>query len=477
MDAGAILSKVDFIQSSQSDEMSSYSSVITASASARFFGLLGIDAKSKYTSSHAKTEDFAKNQTYSEVISAGGPPFSPGMTLAEWESGIQNALVAIDRSGNPLHFVINPTTLPTLPERMVQSVSEYIHEAIDTYYKVNTRPGCIDPSAKNFNLHANLDDHSCSLRKSNFSFGGIYQECDVELKRTRNLCIVTGAQDHAPPTNPNPLTGDKTCPDKYTPVLLQTITLLADSQENGDFWSIAHYKSYWCAAIPGEQIPQTDTYLFGGLYTSKTLNPVTNAKSCPQFFFQLSMGRDINICVSNDYEQGIAYAVDFAGFFSCSANNPMATRDSNWLPSCPSGYARHLAAIDRGCKIEYCISYGKTFGSKFFDQIKLPPFRSPPNSRKGGTLVVSGVHRNVWVKEDNGKWILKDEKVLSSGSVAAISIISTILLGVLVIIVIFTGRCTVKYFKRQKKHSSGYNPINNSGNDQGALLSDSPTSA
>ena len=484
MDAGAIISKVDFIRSSQSDEMSSYSSVITASASASFFGLLSVGTNFQHISSHADTKGFANNLTYSEIITAGGPPFSLNMTLAEWESGIPNALVAIDRSGNPLHFVINPTTLPTLPERMVRSVSEYIHEAIDTYYKVNIRPGCTDPSAKNFNFHANLNDDSCSLQKTNFSFGGIYQVCDVVLDRTRNLCEVTGALDHAPPTNPNPLTGDKTCPDKYTPVLLQTITLKADSQTmTGDFWSIAKYKSYWCAAIPGEQIPQADTYLFGGLYTSKTPNPATGAKSCPQFFFQLSMGRDINICVSNDYEQGKAYAVDFAGFYSCSVGNPMAARGSNWPPACPSGYAPNIAAIDKECKIEYCLGYGKIYGSKSSDQIRLPPFHIPNNSMSD-TLVVSGVRGKVWVKEDDGKWTLniKKDKAPSSGTVAAISIVGTIILGVMVIIVIFTSRYAVKYFKRQKKNSGGYMSINDSSNDQGLNPandppSDAPTSA
>ena len=365
MDAGALLSKVDFIQSSRSEQMSSYSSQITAAASASFFGLLSVSTSFQHNSSNTDTKGFFSNQTYSEVITAGGPPFSPGMTLAEWERGVPDHLVAIDRSGDPLHFVINPTTLPSLPEGMVQSISEYVYKAIERYYMVNTHHGCTDPSSKNFNFQANLNDHTCSPPDTHFSFGGIYQKCTVDPQfHKRDLC--NSGPEHL--TKTNPFTGGQTCPENYIPVLLNSGSVKRDYDPNRQvtykcgwhhwhhchknspaYMSVAHYKTYWCTATPGVQTSHNKRYLFGGLYTSSTINPITEAKTCPQYFNPLHMCEDITICISDDFEQGYAYSVDFGGFESCSVGNPTAANDSNqdnWPHICPYGFSQHLAAVE-----------------------------------------------------------------------------------------------------------------------------------
>ena len=317
------------------------------------------------------------NLTYSEIITAGGPPFSPGMTLAEWEHGVPHALVAIDRSGDPLHFVINPTTLPTLPDSMVQSVSDYIYKAIERYYRVNTHHGCTDPSSKNFNFQANLNDHTCSPPDTHFAFGGIYQMCTVDPQfHTRDLCSSAPTSENL--TIINPLTGKQSCPEHYIPVLLNSGSVKRDYGrycKPCDFlgWfkcclsaykSVAHYQTYWCAATPGVQHDQH--YLFGGLYTSRTINPITEAKTCPQYFIPLHMCEDVKICVSDDFEQGYAYSVDFGGFESCSVGNPMATNKSEqdkWPHLCPNGFSQHLAAVEDGCEINYCVRAGALFRS------------------------------------------------------------------------------------------------------------------
>ncbi|KAK7933641.1 hypothetical protein WMY93_004537 [Mugilogobius chulae] len=89
----------------------------------------------------------------------------------------KNNLVAIDRSGVPLHYVINQNTVPDLPLPTVEKVSESLKKAIQRYYEVNTRPGCVDVSSQNFNFQANVDDASCEGPATNLSFGGVFQQC------------------------------------------------------------------------------------------------------------------------------------------------------------------------------------------------------------------------------------------------------------------------------------------------------------
>ena len=530
MDAGAILSQVDFIKSTSGEDMSKYSSHITASASANFFGKVSLGTTFQHSSSQTSTTDFINNRTYSEVVTIGGPPFTPNMTLTEWEQGIANALVAIDRSGDPLHYVINPTTLPTLPDTTVRSVANFIHKAINRYYKVNTRHGCTNPEAENFNFHANLDDQTCTPPNTNFTFGGIFQQCTVDpTHNTEDLC--NGEPE--PAAQLNPLTGQYSCPDHYTAVPLHngSVTHIVQKPVCNEvcsdcgflglftcchcetvlapFMSIGHYQTYWCAATPGEQIPQSDGYLFGGYYNSKTSNPVTGSMTCPRFFYPLHMGEDIKICVSTDYEQGYAYAVDFAGFESCSVGNPLAVAGSSasqspssWPHTCPHGYTQHLVAVEDGCEINFCVR-GGAFKPNSVHAPKLPPFRKHPKYKYNvsDTLVVFGLYGRVWAKNDDGGWseidsgsengrkLLNDlnnsnseskqkEKELSNGAVAAVSIIGTLLLGVIIVIVIFTGRYAVKKYRKQKK-PVGYASINDSSNDQESNPppSDSPTSA
>ena len=88
------------------------------------------------------------------------------------------------------------------------------------------------------------------------------------------------------------------------------------------------FVTYWSAAVPGTSIPQNDGYLIGGYFTSKQTNPITGAMSCPRYFYAVHMAEDIQVCVSTDYDRGLAYSVDFGGMESCTVGNPLA--EANW---------------------------------------------------------------------------------------------------------------------------------------------------
>ena len=487
MDAGALLAQVDHISSSYTQNTQNSTTKITVSASASFFGLVDLGTTFDFQESQSDIDGYRSNRTSSKVFTIGGPPFQPNFTVTDWENGVPDALVAIDRSGDPLHFAITPVTLPELPEITVQEVAKTVYKAINRYYKVNTRPGCMNVNAKNFNYQANLDDHTCEPANTNFTFGGIFQTCQVDPKlNTEDLC--NSGPD--PAAQLNPLTGGFTCPNDYIAVRLHSGTVTHVTHKLvchnvchscgflgwssccqcqsvlASFLSAAHYQAYWCVAPPGEEIPQNTGYLFGGFYTSTTSNPVTNSMTCPKYFTPLHFGEDVKVCVSSDYELGYAASIPFAGFESCIAGNPLAASSfnasespNNWPHTCPHGYAQHLVAVDEGCEINFCVQMG-AFNTKKLLPARIPPFRKNPKYKINvtETLVVIGIHGNIWVRDADGRWEIDDSdgatdgrslldrmtgenSSLSSGGVAGISIAVTVVVGVISIIaVIVAGR-------------------------------------
>ena len=499
MEAGAILSQTDFLRSTSEADGYSFRSTATASASANFFGKVKLGATFAYSSSQADNNGFINNRTYSELVTIGGPPFRPNLTLEEWQEGVPNALVAIDRSGDPLHFLINPSTLPELPETTVRRVSNIVRQAINRYYKINTRHGCTQPDSENFQFQANVDDHSCVAPSTNFSFGGIYQTCTQDPSyRTEDLC--NGGPE--PASQVNPLTGDFSCPDGFTSIKLHSGKVSHVVQKPvcnnvchhcglfgwkrccqcqsvlAPFLSVADYDAYWCAALPGTEVPQNTGYLFGGYYTSTTSNPFTNSMSCPRYYYPLHFGEDMYICTSTDYELGFGYSVNFAGFDSCSVGNPLAAtnntvRDqSKWPHACPPGYAQHLVTVDEGCEINFCVEAG-SFLSAGLLPVKLPPFRKHPKYKTNVTdaLVVFGVYGRIWVKNEDGLWdrmsagsstgqelltVLgasispssDDSGSNPDGLIAGVTVLGTVMLGILVALLVFTGRTVYKRRRR-----------------------------
>ena len=217
MDAGAILSQIDFIKKDDQSDSSQRSIFIKSSTSANFFGRLSIGFSFNYNSSTSSKSSYLSSHTHSFATDVGGPPLTPNITLDEWERGVPNALAPIDRSGDPLHFAINPTTLPSLEDSTVLELAGYVEKAASRYYRANTHAGCTNPASKNFNYEANLDDGHCAPQDTNFTFGGIYQTCRMDGSfHTEDLC--NGGPQLL--LQKNPITGDFSCPSKYQAVNL-----------------------------------------------------------------------------------------------------------------------------------------------------------------------------------------------------------------------------------------------------------------
>lgn len=410
VDAGASLVQEDYLRSSYVSNSESESSSIKAQAGLNFFDKLKFDISSENTRQSSSLQSYQSNITYSLTQSHGGAAFYPGITLQKWQESTRNNLVAIDRSGFPLHYFINTNTFPDLPQPTVGKLALTVSKAINRYYKVNTRPGCVDVNSNNFNYQANLDDNSCEGPATNLSFGGVYQECTALSPDAGPLCDALAQK--------NPDTGDFSCRPPYTKTQLRSEVRQEGFNKRdcydqtyscGFLWLKTCHRShcqdtyhvrsaridtYWCSV--NGMAPENSGYLFGGLYSPSLLNPITKAKSCPPNFIPVKFLSDGQvICLSKDYEAGTRFSVPFGGLFSCQSSNPLARNERR----CPPKFSQHLASVSDGCEILYCVQSGLFTGGQLLP-IRLPPFTKPPlvSMQATNTVMVMTEGEKSWVR-------------------------------------------------------------------------------
>ncbi|NWR94026.1 MPEG1 protein, partial [Furnarius figulus] len=412
VDAGASLVQEDQIKATFLKDSWGTRSAVTASAGVAFHSIIGARSEETLDVSSGVTKQYLENRTHSRVESIGGTPFYPGITLKTWQERIQNQLVALDRSGLPLYYFIKPSTLPELPTPTVKRLARRVEMAIRHYYTFNTYPGCTDASSPNFNFHANTDDGSCEGAMANFTFGGVFQEC-VGLSGPDTSTLCRGLEQR------NPLTGAFSCPTTYSPVLLGVqereeghshlechnkciLGIFCHRKCQDVFWlSRVQFSAYWCAAS-GTVAPNSG-YLFGGLFSTRSTNPITGAQSCPSGYFPLKLFGELRVCVSQDYEAGAQYAVPFGGFFSCQAGNPLAgghqgTAEDPHTKGCPSGFSQHLALISDSCQVEFCVQAGLFTGGSL-PPARLPPFTRPPANLPAVDTILVRDGDSTWVRD------------------------------------------------------------------------------
>ena len=473
IDTGAVLVQEDYLNSVYMNESSGHSREITASAAVSFYGA-SVGASFGDAFSTTTLNSYLKNRHYSKRESFGGMPYQIGVTLQQWEESLVNSMVAIDRSGFPLDYAITVVSLPEVPSSTRRKLRKVIRSAVARYYQVNTYKGCSDPNSPNFDYIANLGiPAACQPPETNTTFGGVFQSCTQS--GSENLC--------AQIKQFNPLTGDLSCPTGFQPVQISRGSVRSSMLdrvcqevctsvrrffvfkkrvctprcENVAVPTTASYDGYWCAVIG--KVPSNTGYLFGGLFTTKKVNPVTGAHTCPQHYIRLRLGADITVCASNDYELDGANSLPFAGFHSCISGNPLAVdvngNETHFMRSslpnkCPRGFSQHLADIDSNCQINYCVRTGQ-LKIKRLPEVILPPFKKKPveNKWSTNTIAVQTVDGEIWmVVNGTNKWkrplsndglfTKDDETVVNSKSVTNMSpLCITFILTISFIVLLF----------------------------------------
>ena len=414
IDAGAALEHVESVKTSFRNDHKGHDIGIKEAASLSFYRSF-LKADQSYTKFASKKfiDQYLGNRTSSKTKAYGGLPYTcykTNCSVKGWVSSLGNNLVAIDRSGEPLHYTVMSSVLPELPEPTLSELVKHVESAIKRYYDHNKYSGCTDLLSDNFNFQANDDDGSCHERHTNFTFGGVFQTCTVTGSPSKNPC--KGYPEK------NSKTADFSCPKSYKAVKVHQGRTYSDCHRKCSgtwFWKkcTSHcghgiYKTYWCVAE--KTIPEHSGFLFGGIYSPTMANPLTQSHGCPSKFFPLRFGAKMHVCLSDDYEWGSQYSVPFGGFFSCNTGNPLAlitcgsssldslnvtSRNngttlkqflfsqgpSNWPKHCPTGYSQHLAAIEADCEILYCIK------AKALTAVELPAIRRPPFSESPGAVL------------------------------------------------------------------------------------------
>ena len=425
IDAGAGLSQTTFVSQKFLQHMSEgeRSLAISENAGAGFlFWSASESLDASYSHYHQFKDQFNYNTTSSHVFSYGGPIYKVGnFSLTDWENGVADHLVAIDRSGVPLYSVINTNNVPELPDSTLLTVMDYVYKAVTKYYKVNTIAGCMDSSSPKFNFQANVDDGSCDEEKTAHFFGGMYQTCTPKISLESIFC------DDFKQTNP--ITQDYSCSTGYEAILLHTNegskyeTVHVCKKHcaflgffcRDDCWTyrklhLVTYHTYWCSA---QQQNSTEDVglMFGGVYTLSQQNPLTGSRTCPPYFYPLHFGDNIYVCVNDDDPQGSKYSVPFGGFHSCSNGNPLVSTKKQFQNKiyphrCGKHYHQFLITIDEGCEIYYCADVSAIMKQQPHPP-RLPPYHALPRMSHNvtNTLIVKGNNGRVWIKNEDGAWV------------------------------------------------------------------------
>ena len=389
VEVGGIIGQTEFISRKYTEDKLSVSGSVKASASVSFFGKVVAGAGLSATASLTADSQYSSNRTYSLIYTIGGLPYRQNLTIDQWADSIPDNLVIIDRAGNPLHLAINLYTVPELRHETRVAVADTVYEAVKRYFKVNTHEGCTDPKSNNFNYEANVDNGDCDTDATarNYAFGGLFQ---------------LNCEPHNMLNQYNYFTHGFSCPNGYMQVM---------------YFILYGCEAYWCVPQPQSDIPRDSGFLFGGFFTETSLNLLTNTMGCPRYFFPLTIGSYLSICVSTEYELGLQYAIPFGGFETCQSGNPLATETftsdpHQWPHGCPQGYTRYFSAVENSCEINLCIKTG-TFKSTSYNELlqpRLPPFHVHTSVELNDTDLLSfiGSDGNVWTRNWFGDWSRAD---------------------------------------------------------------------
>lgn len=125
-------------------------------------------------------------------------------------------------------------------------------------------------------------------------------------------------------------------------------------------------------------------HVYGGSFTAKKVNPVTEAYSCPKGFLETNGFDDLKVCLAEKIETHAKNLPSYGGMFSCDYGNVATELGAK---ECPAGYSVYvMAAVGGDCLINVCLKFDTYDNVRNFPDIVLPPFFD----LQAGTRTVEG---------------------------------------------------------------------------------------
>ena len=144
---------------------------VSQAACVSFLGMFGAHESARFSVSADQMTKYTTSTSNSDIRTYGGPALNPeNFSLTEWVGNIGNDLVAVDRNGYPLNYIITTATLPELSEGLALEVAQPVGTAVATYYRHITYRGYTSLDAPNFSQFSHV-------LLTNLRFAGVYQSC------------------------------------------------------------------------------------------------------------------------------------------------------------------------------------------------------------------------------------------------------------------------------------------------------------
>ncbi|CAF0858945.1 unnamed protein product [Adineta steineri] len=390
---GGSIIEEDFIQKSDYEKSDVTKSSYHAAAKLSFFQTFGLSARFTPTLVNTDTEKFQKSITRKLVHSKGGNIMLANGTLESWEKSIETRPAIVRRSIDNITFAITSENIPELSEFDLTCVRKEINGAIKTYIQKNIIRGCTNRSSPSFDWTAIVDDGSCAPAERETKFGGFIQTCEEDDGLVRKCDQYR---------QKNFYTEQEECPFGFEQFLLHQINqtenkfkkqctrcgflkLLQCCEDVAVGLGQRTLALYACYnemqhlsrdSVNKKLFDNDESYIYGGSFTSRKFNPVTDAYHCPSDDFQkVHVLDDVQLCLAEKVQnKNLLNLPRFGGMFSCDEGNAIISPDKK---ECLPNYTAYVMdTIEGNCLLYVCLDFEKFLDKRQFPSIVLPPFVS-----------------------------------------------------------------------------------------------------
>lgn len=176
--------------------------------------------------------------------------------------------------------------------------------------------------------------------------------------------------------------------------------------------------------------------VYGGSFTTKKENPVTNGYTCLPNFSAVKGPGDITVCLAERISIKTKSLPSYGGIYSCNQGN-IATGGTE--RSCTKGFSAFvMGAIEGNCLLYVCLKFETFEEDRTFPNIVLPPFFQPEfrdNSNEFNGTMQSGIITSRMIDSPHYKNI--SEEIRPKSDYLAIGLgVCAIIIGVLAFVTI-----------------------------------------